>query len=89
MKEGLTERTLREAWPVVDGSWRHARVEELPCELVREWRFLGSGVLAKQLRSWRKVMGVEKERERDGVGEAGRASSMLGVHPDPSHGTKC
>jgi hypothetical protein len=27
-------------------------VEELPCELVREWLFLGSGVPVKQLRSW-------------------------------------
>jgi hypothetical protein len=40
---------------------------------VREWRFLGSGVPAKQFRSWRKGMGIEKEREQDGVGEAGRA----------------
>jgi hypothetical protein len=49
-------------------------VEELPCELAREWRFLGSGVLAKQLRSWRKVMGVEKERE--GWGGGGRESKL-------------
>jgi hypothetical protein len=31
---------------------------------VREWHFLGSGVLAKQLRSQRKGMGVERQRER-------------------------
>jgi hypothetical protein len=55
---------------------------------VREWRFLGSGVPAKELRSQRKGIGVERERERDGVGEAGRARSVPGVHPDPSHGTK-
>jgi hypothetical protein len=30
---------------------------------MREWCFLGSGVLAKQLRSWKKGMGVERERE--------------------------
>jgi hypothetical protein len=47
---------------------------------VREWWFLGSGVLANQLRSWRKGMGVEREREGDGVWEAGRAKSVLGVH---------
>jgi hypothetical protein len=37
-------------------------VEELPCELVREWCFLGLGVLAKQFWSQRKEMGVERER---------------------------
>jgi hypothetical protein len=47
------------------------------------------GVLVKQLRSQRKGMGVERERERDGVGEAGRARSVLGMHPDSSYGTKC
>jgi hypothetical protein len=26
------ERTLREDWPVVDGNWRHAGVEEIPRE---------------------------------------------------------
>jgi hypothetical protein len=92
-EDSLRERTLREDWPVVDGSWRRAGVEEVPCDLVREWHFLGSGVVAKQLRSQRKGMGVlrerERERERDGVGEAGRARSVPGVHLDPSHGTKC
>jgi hypothetical protein len=39
-------------------------VEELPCELVREWRFLGSWVPVKQLRSWKKEMEIERERER-------------------------
>jgi hypothetical protein len=41
MQGGLTEgeRTLREDWPVVDGSWRRAGVKELPCELMREWHF--------------------------------------------------
>jgi hypothetical protein len=93
MQGGLTkgQRTLREYWLVLDGSWRHAGVEELSCELLREWCFLGSGVPVKQLRSQRKGMRVERERERekerqrerelDGVGEAGRARSVLGVHP--------
>jgi hypothetical protein len=87
---GLTEgeRTLREDWPVVDGSWRCPGAEELPCELKMEWRFLGLGVPVKQLRSQRKGMGVERERER-GMGEARRARSVPGVQPDPSHGTKC
>jgi hypothetical protein len=95
MQGGLTkgERTLREDWPVVDGSWRRAGVEELPCELVREWCFLGSGVLVKQLRSWRKEMVIERERERereqDGVGKARRARSVPGTQPNPSHSTKC
>jgi hypothetical protein len=71
---------------VVDGGWRHAGVVELPCELVREWCFLGSGVPAKQLRSRRKGMGGGRERERerereDGVGEAGRTRSVPGAHP--------
>jgi hypothetical protein len=41
MQGGLTkgERTLREDWPVVDGSWRCTGAEEPPCELVREWHF--------------------------------------------------
>jgi hypothetical protein len=65
-------------------------VEELPCELLREWRFLGSGVPAKQLRSRRKGMGVERERGGgDWMGEAGRARSVPGVHPNQSHRTKC
>jgi hypothetical protein len=59
------ERTLREDWLVVDGSWRRAGVEELPCELVREWHFLGSRVPSKQLRSQRKGTGVEELRERE------------------------
>jgi hypothetical protein len=50
---------------MVNGSWRCPGEEELPCELVREWHFLGSGVPAKQFRSWRKGMGVERERERE------------------------
>jgi hypothetical protein len=58
-------------------------------ELMREWCFLGSGVPVKQLRSQRKGMGVERERERDGVGEAGRTTSVPGVQPNLSHGTKC
>jgi hypothetical protein len=74
---------------VVDGNWRHAGTEEIPCELKRERRFLGLGVPVKQLRSQRKGMEVEREREPDGVGEARRARSVPGVHPDPSHGTKC
>jgi hypothetical protein len=43
------KRTLREDWLVVDGNWRCAGAKEIPCELVREQCFLGSGVLAKQL----------------------------------------
>jgi hypothetical protein len=91
MRGGFTkgERTLREDWPVVDSSWRRAGVEELPCELVREQRFLGSGVPVKQLRSWRKGMGVERKRERDwdGVEKVGRTRSVPGTPPDPSHCT--
>jgi hypothetical protein len=70
MRGGLTEgeRTLREDWPVVDGGWRHTGAEELPCELVREWHFLGLGITVKQLRSRRK---------------AGRARSVTGTQPDP------
>jgi hypothetical protein len=82
------ERTLREDWSVVDASWRHAGVEGFPCELVREWHFLGSGVPAKQLWSWRKGMGVESER----VGWVGRSQESkvsAGSSPDPSHSTKC
>jgi hypothetical protein len=69
MRGGLTkgERTLREDWPVVDGGWRRAGVEEVPCELVREWCFLGSAVPVKQLRFQRK---------------GGRARSVLGTQPD-------
>jgi hypothetical protein len=95
MQGGLTEgeRTMREDWPVVDGSWRRTGAENLPCELVREWCFLGSGILVKQLRSRRKEMGIERERQResarDGVGEARRARSVPGTQPDPSHSTKC
>jgi hypothetical protein len=64
----------------VDGNWRCSGVEEFPCELVREQCFLGSGVLAKQLRSQRKGMGVERGREQDGVGDARRARSVPGMH---------
>jgi hypothetical protein len=54
---------LREDWLLVDGGWRHAGVEELPCELVKEWCFLESRVPVKQqLRSRRKGMGVERKR---------------------------
>jgi hypothetical protein len=84
---------------VVIGGWRCTGSEEPPCDLVREWRFLGSGVPVKQLRPQRKEMGIERERERergrerkreqDGVGEAGRARSVPGTQPDPSHGSKC
>jgi hypothetical protein len=70
------KRTLREDWLVVDGNWKCAGAEEIPCEQVRERRFLGSVVPVKQLRSWRKGMGVEREREQDGVGEARRARSV-------------
>jgi hypothetical protein len=34
-------------------------------------------------------MVVERVRQRDGVGEAGRARSVLGAQPDQSHSTKC
>jgi hypothetical protein len=78
MQGGLTEgeRTLREDWPVANGSWRRAGAEELPCELVREWHFLGSGVLVKQLSSQRKGMGVEREREREREGGGSRESKV-------------
>jgi hypothetical protein len=59
---------------------------------VREWRFLGLGVPAKQLRSQRKGMGIEREREREhaGWGGGGRESKVsAGSAPDLSHGTKC
>jgi hypothetical protein len=65
---------------VVDGNWRRAGAEEIPSEQVREQCFLGSGVLAKQLRSQRKGMGVERGREQDGVGDARRARSVPGMH---------
>jgi hypothetical protein len=39
--------------------------------------FFRVGVLVKQLRSRRKEMGVEREREQDGVGEAGRTRSVM------------
>jgi hypothetical protein len=32
---------------------------------------------------------LEREREKDGFGEARRARSVPGVHPNLSHGTKC
>jgi hypothetical protein len=81
------DRTLREDWPVVDGNWRHAGAEEIPCEQVREQHFLGLGVPVKQLRSWRKGMGVERER----VGWSGggwESKVSAGSAPDLSHGTK-
>jgi hypothetical protein len=71
VRGGLTEgeRTFREDWPVVDGGWKRAGAEDLPCELVREWRFSRmGGVTVKQLRSRRK---------------AGRARSVPGTQPDP------
>jgi 1,4-alpha-glucan branching enzyme len=87
------ERTFREDWPVVDGNWRLAGEEEIPCELVREQHFLGSRVPAKQLRSQRKGIGIERERERereqDGVGEARRARSVPGAHLIPVTAPKC
>jgi hypothetical protein len=64
---------LREDWLVVDGGWRLTGAGELSCELVKEWRFLGSGFLAKQLWSQRKGMG---EREREGWGRGGRESKV-------------
>jgi hypothetical protein len=65
---------LREDWLVVDSSWRCTGIEELPCELVREWHFLGSLIPPKQLRSRRKRVGVEREREEWGWG--GRESKV-------------
>jgi hypothetical protein len=70
------ERTLREDWPVVDGGWRRTGEEKFPCKLVREWRFLGSGVPVQQLRSWRKEMGIERERERAGWSRGGQESKV-------------
>jgi hypothetical protein len=80
---------LREDWPVVDGNWRHTGVEEISCEQVRERHFLRLGVPAKQLRFRKKGMGVERERERDGVGEARRARSVSGTHPIQVIAPKC
>jgi hypothetical protein len=57
-----------------DGSWRYAGAEELPCEPVRKWCFLGLGVPVKQLRSQRKGMEVERESEREGWGGGGQES---------------
>jgi hypothetical protein len=45
------------------GEWRMEVHWGGPCEQVREQRFLGSGVPAKQLRYRRKRMWVERERE--------------------------
>jgi hypothetical protein len=47
------------------------------CERVAIFRI---SVPAKQLRFQRKGMGVEREREQDGMGEAGRARSVPGAH---------
>jgi hypothetical protein len=46
-------------------------------------------VPAKQLRSRRKGMGVERERGRAGWGGGGQESKVsAGSAPNPSHGTK-
>jgi hypothetical protein len=80
----LRERTLKEDWLVVDGGWRHTGAEELPCELVRQKCFLGSGF-------WQSSSDLEgrkwelRERER----ERGIGWGRLGEHPDLSHSTKC
>jgi hypothetical protein len=65
---------------VVDGGWRHTEVEDLSCELVRGWHFLGSGVPVKQLRFWRKGIEVEREggRERERERESGMRWGRLG-----------
>jgi hypothetical protein len=49
---------------------------------VKEWHFLGLGVLTKQLRSWRKGIGVE--RQQIGVEEARRSRSVPGAHRSES-----
>jgi hypothetical protein len=85
------EGTLRQEWPVVDSNWRHVGAEEIPCEQVREPCFLGSAVLGKQIRSQRKGMGVERERERERVGCSGggqESKVSAGSAPDVSHSTK-
>jgi hypothetical protein len=63
-------------------------VEEIPCEQVRERHFLGSGVPAKQLRSQRKGMGVERERERVGWSR-GVWESKVGARSDRVTAPKC
>jgi hypothetical protein len=58
---------------------------------VRECHFLGSGVPAKQLRSWSEGMRVWRDRKRDRVGWEGRgweSKLSAGSAPNPSHGTK-
>jgi hypothetical protein len=80
LHEGRTHRegTFREHWLVVDGNWRHAGEEEIPCKQVREQCFLGLGVPAKQLRSQRKGMGVGRERERQREQEGWRRPGEQG-----------
>jgi hypothetical protein len=75
---GLTKgvKTLREDWLLVDGSWRRAGTEELPCELVIEWHILGLGIPVKQLRSQRKAMGIERDRKRAEWGGGGLESKV-------------
>jgi hypothetical protein len=66
------------------GSMLGQRIFPVSCE---EWCFLGLGVPAKQLRSWRKRMGVEREStEWGGVGWESKVSAQS--TPNPSHGTK-
>jgi hypothetical protein len=73
---------------VVDGNWRHAGAEEIPCEQVREQCFLGSGFW----QSSSDPVGTEwelREREREGWGLGGWESKVSsGSTPDPSHSTK-
>jgi hypothetical protein len=52
--------------------------------------FSRTGVSSKAAQILEKGNGSrEREREHNGVGETGRARSVLGVHPNPSQGTKC
>jgi hypothetical protein len=79
-------------WWMAIGGVLGSRKFPVSCEGVV---FSRIGVPAKQLRSRRKGMGVwrdrkkERERERAGWEGAGRARSLLEVHPNLSHGTKC
>jgi hypothetical protein len=55
------------------GSMLGQRIFPVSCE---EWCFLGLGVPAKQLRSWRKGMGVERKREKERERESERECRM-------------
>jgi hypothetical protein len=51
-------------------------------------RIGGPGKAAQILEEGNGTLRKEREREQDGVGDARRARSVLGAHPNPSQGTK-